>query len=162
MRAAWRDRDGDGRPDVWSTYTYTLAKEGKGEDQHSEVTVDRNHDGTPDYWRLELNHVPVREWGDLNTDGRVDLWTFSVSLAQKSWQVMDKNYDGTPDAWVYYGPTGQGALRPGAVPGMPSPVAVEMDEDFDGRPEKSIGEFPKERPALGGVDPPWPKPSLGE
>ena len=130
-----RDRNGDGKPDVWGVYTYPAKDQSR-----LVVVVDRNHDGRPDYWRLEINHWPVREWGDLNFDGRVDSWTFYAPNSRaKQWVVLDKNYDGRPDAWFHYGADGT------------RPDAGEVDEHFDGKP-RVFGTLPPDRPTLD--DPP--------
>ncbi|OGX39539.1 MAG: hypothetical protein A3C53_01070 [Omnitrophica WOR_2 bacterium RIFCSPHIGHO2_02_FULL_68_15] len=131
-----RDRNADGKPDVWGVYTYPA------QDQSQlVVTVDKNGDGRLDYWRLERNHFPVREWGDLNDDGRVDYWVaYAPDSRAKQWAAMDKNHDGRPDAWFHYGADGT------------RPDAGERDDDFDGTPETTFGTLPAERPTLD--DPP--------
>ena len=135
-----RDRNGDGKPDVWATYTYGASA---GE-RRGETTVDRNFDGTPDYWRTEQNGRPVREWGDLNGDGAADHWTFYDAKGRKQWVVMDKNGDRRPDAWFLYG-------EPGAqVPVMARPIAGEIDDDYDGKPDRTFGTLPTNRPTVDG------------
>ncbi len=147
-----KDRDGDGQVDLWATYTYTPTTPGQPDEKRAALAVDRNHDGLPDFWREERKNRPVREWGDLNDDGRVDTWIFYDAEGHKIWTVMDKNFDGRPDAWFYYGPKGQ------AVPGLEKPVAGEIDEHFDGHP-KMFGELPKTRPTL--ADLTTPPPAVG-
>lgn len=149
-----RDLNGDGKPDLWITYSYIPAEPGQPDHKRAEIVVDRNHDGKPDYWRLEQEGVPVREWGDLNLDGRVDNWVWYVD-GRKQWVVMDKNDDGLPDAWFYYGEHGEGA--PGGTPGMSRPVAGEIDENFDGKPDRSFGTLPTP-PTLEGTRPPFALP----
>jgi len=142
-----RDRNGDGKPDVWATYTYPLPGAERlpagrpVSERRGETTVDRDFNGTPDYWRTEQNGAPVREWGDLNGDGAVDHWTF-YAKGRKQWAVMDKNGDGRPDAWFFYG-------EPGIqVPGMARPIAGEIDDDYDGKPDKTFGTLPTDRPTV--------------
>ena len=117
-----RDRNGDGTREVkiWM-------KEGKPE--RSEV--DRNGDGTPDLVRFQQAGKPVREQADLNYDGKPDAWSY-YKEGVKDFMIMDKNYDGRPDAWFYYG---QGGLKL---------IAGKVDEDFDGKPDRTFGSFPKE------------------
>ena len=112
-----------------------------------EISVDRNKDGQPDYWRREVGGVPQQEWGDNNYDGRPDTWVFLAPNGRRQWAVLDKNADGRPDYWFYYGAGGEGR-QPQTTPGIINPLAGEMDEDFDGKPEKVFGDFPKERPSL--------------
>ena len=140
----WRSRNSDGTIDVWGTYKYPSATE-----KRFEVGVDRNHDGKLDYWRLDLNGQPTREWGDLNFDGKVDTWVF-YAAGHKEWAVFDKNFDGKPDACFHYASDGLKI------------DAGEIDERFEGKPSKTFGQLPKERPTVGGTDPPWPAPSPDE
>lgn len=137
-----RDRNQDGVPDLRARYLYENGqKEGR-------VIGDRDFNRQPDYWRLDLQNRPVREWGDQNGDGEPDLWSFYGAEGRKVWMVLDKNGDGRPDAWLYYGPSGQGAPSAAGAAGPPRAVAGEVDEDCDGTPEKSFGALPAERPAL--------------
>ena len=140
------DRDRDGKPDVWADYSYSVGKDGK-EEVRGFVSADRNHDGKKDFWRLEYNHLIVREWGDLNFDGKTDMWIRYTGDGRKQWVVMDKNFDGKPDLWTYYGEKGEGRFDPN-MPGMVQPLAVDVDENFDGKSDRVAGSMPKERPPL--------------
>jgi len=117
-----RDRNHDGKPEIkiWM-------KAGKPE--RSEV--DRNGDGTPDLVRFLQAGKPLREQADLNFDGKLDAWSY-YKEGVKDLMIMDKNYDGQPDAWFYYG---QGGLKL---------IGGKVDEDFDGKSDRSFGAFPKE------------------
>ena len=117
-----RDRNHDGKPEIkiWM-------KAGKPE--RSEV--DRNGDGTPDLVRFLQEGKPLREQADLNFDGKLDAWSY-YKEGVKDLMIMDRNYDGQPDAWFYYG---QGGLKL---------IGGKVDEDFDGKIDRSFGAFPKE------------------
>ena len=117
-----RDGDYDGKPEIklWMK---------KGKPDRSEV--DRNGDGKPDLTRFMEDGKPVREQGDLNFDGKLDVWSYYKGT-DKDFMIVDKNYDGRPDAWFYYGPR---SLKV---------IGGKMDEDFDGKIDKSFGAFPEE------------------
>ena len=117
-----RDLDRDGKAEVRITF-----KEGKPE--HSEV--DRNGDGKPDLVYFYETGKPARMQADLNFDGKPDAWSY-YKEGVKDFMIMDKNYDGQPDAWFYYG---QGGLKL---------IGGKVDEDFDGKTDRSFGAFPKE------------------
>ncbi len=115
-----RDRDGDGTAEI-------LIFLENGKPVRSEV--DRNKDGKPDVIRWTQDGKPFREQADLDFDGRADGWIFYKD-GVKDLMIMDKNHDGRPDAWFYYG---QGGLKL---------VGGRMDEDFDGKAERTWGTFP--------------------
>ncbi len=146
-----RDTNGDGRPDVWMTSTA----------EHTEIAAARGHDGVVDYWRLVEHGHPRQEWVDRNHDGRVDAWGWFTDDGKKQWVALDKNFDGRPDAWFYYGAKGEGAPgAPGsAISGIVRPVAGELDDDCDGKPDRTIGTMPKTRPTPD--DPPASMRALG-
>ena len=135
-----RDRKGDGTVDLWATYTYPA--EGPA---RAQIAVDRNGDGVKDYWRIAAGTRPVREWGDRNFDQQTDIWVFYADDGHKTWAVLDKNFDGRPDAWFFYGGSTPGAMGLG---GIERPSAGEMDQDFDGKPDKTVGTLPATRPSL--------------
>jgi len=123
-RAEALDRDGDGRPEVW------IHRDESGKPIRSEV--DRNGDGRPDLTRyLADGGLPQREEADLNFDGRLDAWSY-YEVGSKRLMWLDKNGDGEPDARFYYGPDGIQL------------IGGEMDEDFDGVPDRSFGAVPPE------------------
>ncbi|MBI4313406.1 MAG: hypothetical protein HY594_01175 [Candidatus Omnitrophica bacterium] len=140
------DRNRDGKADVWGDYQYTPAEGGK-ENAFAFVSADRNHDGKKDFWRRERNHLILQEWGDLNFDEKTDLWILYTEDGRKKWAVMDKNFDGTPDLWSFYGEKGEGRTDPN-MPGILQPIAIDVDEDFDGKSDRLAGPMPKERPPL--------------
>ncbi|MBI3322435.1 MAG: hypothetical protein HYZ94_02000 [Candidatus Omnitrophica bacterium] len=134
-----RDRDQNGKPEVWVHYErYTIPpKEGEEGGQPrtssrpSRSEVDRDGNGTPDIVRFMKEGRPEREQADLNLDGKPDAWAY-YKEGVKEFMIMDKNHDGRPDAWFYYG-QGGGKLEAG-----------RMDEDFDGTPDRVIGNPPAE------------------
>lgn len=118
-----RDRDGDGVAEVRILFDET------GAPVRSEM--DRNGDGTADLTRWLKRGRAEKERGDLNFDGKDDVWSFFTEVGTKDLMIMDKNYDGRPDAWFYYDSTGW-KLR-----------GSRLDEDYDGTIDRTFGQVPE-------------------
>lgn len=140
------DTDKDGKPDEWKHFEgkdLTRIERDRDHDGNREIKiwmkegkperseVDRNGDGTPDLVRFLKEGKPLREQADLNFDGKLDAWSY-YKEGVKDFMIMDKNHDGQPDAWFYYG---QGGLKL---------IGGRVDEDFDGKTDRSFGAFPQE------------------
>lgn len=141
------DTDKDGKPDEWKYYQANQLDRVERDRDHNGIReikiwmkegkperseVDRNGDGTPDLVRFLQEGKPVREHADLNFDGKLDAWSYYREGGVKDFMILDKNHDGRPDAWFYYG---QGGLRV---------AGGKVDEDFDGKTDRTFGAFPKE------------------
>ena len=135
-----RDRDKDGKPEVWVHYEpYMIQpKEGEKDAQPRPSSrpvrseVDRDGNGTPDLVRFMKEGKPEREQADLNLDGKPDAWVYYTKEGAKDLMIMDKNHDGKPDAWFYYG---QGGMRL---------AGGRVDDDFDGKTDRAFGEMPEQ------------------
>src|SRR6185503_20052725 len=89
----------------------------------TELTYDRNKNGTIDTWTEMDGSRPVRSRSDLDEDGKLDRWEYYENdvLARAE---EDGNADGKPDKWEPY--------EGGAV------KTASMDENFDGRPDRRL------------------------
>jgi hypothetical protein len=104
-----RDRDGDGRPDLWAYHDAA--------GRPTRELLDENRDGTPDrtVWYDPATGREQRVEEDTNLDGRVDSWV-EFRDGQVARQRRDSNHDGFLDSWSFY--------RDGAL--------VRQEEDLDG------------------------------
>ena len=104
-----RDRDGDGRPDLWSYHD--------ANGRPTRELLDENRDGTPDrtVWYDPETGREQRVEEDTNLDGRVDSWV-EFRDGQVARQRRDANHDGLLDSWSFY--------RDGHL--------VRQEEDLDG------------------------------
>ena len=89
------DRDGNGRPDLWSYHDAS--------GNPTRELLDENGDGTPDrtVWFEPATGAELRVEEDTNLDGRVDSWV-EFKNGQVSRQRRDRDHDGQLDTWSFY------------------------------------------------------------
>ncbi len=90
-----RDRDGDGRPDLWSYHD--------ANGQPTRELLDEDGDGSPDrtVWFEPETGNEARVEEDTNLDGRVDSWV-EFKGGEVARQRRDRDYDGQLDTWTFY------------------------------------------------------------
>jgi hypothetical protein len=134
-----RDRDGDGRPDLWSYHD--------ANGRPTRELLDENGDGTPDrtVWYDAASGQEQRIEEDTNLDGRVDSWV-ELRAGQPARQRRDTNYDGMADSWSFYrdgvlvrqeeDPDGDGFRNRVVLYDAGRIVREREDDDGDGRVER--------------------------
>src|ERR1700681_477964 len=89
------DRNGDGRPDIWRTYS----RQG----QLSYVAIDTNFDGRADVQEYYEHGALVRRESDRDFNDRVDLvQEFDPTTQEHVRSVVDVDSDGTADLLVLF------------------------------------------------------------
>lgn len=109
-----RDREGDGRIDLWEYYDeaqqlvkvgFSLAGDGvldawayrDGDGQLTKIEVSTRRDGTIDRWEYYEKGQLTRVEEDKNRDGRVDRWlTYEEGILMST--AVDADRDGRPDS----------------------------------------------------------------
>lgn len=65
-------------------------------------TLDVNHDGKTDVWKLYAGDVLVCKQVDLNFDGKIDMQMHFARDGQPRLEEMDLDFDGRIDLWRVY------------------------------------------------------------
>lgn len=73
----------------------------------TQLTYDRNKNGTIDTWTDMDAATPLRSRIDTNEDGKVDRWEYYDPAGQVLKVGFSRKNDGKPDAWAYSGADGQ-------------------------------------------------------
>jgi hypothetical protein len=147
-----------GDPDVARLRTTTKATYDTKTGKLTELTYDRNKNGTIDTWTDMDGARPLRSRIDLDEDGKIDRWEYYDEKGGLAKVGFSRANDGKPDAWAYARPDGKvdrieisstgdehkidrwehyDPSRPGAGPaGAGTLVSAEEDTNGDGRPDK--------------------------
>lgn len=72
----------------------------------TQLTYDRNKNGTIDTWTDMDAAAPLRSRIDTNEDGKVDRWEYYNGAGQVLKVGFSRKDDGKPDAWAYSGADG--------------------------------------------------------
>ena len=77
----------------------------------TELTYDRNKNGTIDTWTEMDGSRPVRSRSDLDEDGKLDRWEYYDDKGGLTKVGLSRKKDGHEDAWAYSGPDGKVAVN---------------------------------------------------
>ena len=114
----------------------------------TQLTYDRNHNGTIDTWTDMDGAKPLRSRIDLNEDGRIDRWEYYDEKGALAKVGFSRTDNGKPDAWAYQGPDGKVARVEVSSTGDEHKIdrwefyeagvmtRAEEDTNGDGRPDK--------------------------
>lgn len=73
----------------------------------TELTYDRNKNGTIDTWTEMDGTTPLRSKSDLDEDGKLDRWEYYDGKGALTKVGFSRQQDGRPDAWAFSGPDGK-------------------------------------------------------
>jgi hypothetical protein len=73
----------------------------------TELTYDRNKNGTIDTWTEMDGTRPLRSKSDLDEDGKLDRWEYYDDKGELAKVGFSRRQDGRPDAWAFSGPDGK-------------------------------------------------------
>jgi antitoxin component YwqK of YwqJK toxin-antitoxin module len=114
----------------------------------TELTYDRNKNGTIDTWTDMDGRKPLRSRIDLDEDGKIDRWEYYDDKGGLLKVGFSRRQDGTVDAWAFSGPDGTVARVEISSTGDErkidrrefyaggSLIRVEEDSNGDGRVDK--------------------------
>lgn len=72
----------------------------------TQLTYDRNHNGTIDTWTDMDGTRPLRSRIDLDEDGKIDRWEYYDETGALTKVGFSRKHDATPDAWAFSRPDG--------------------------------------------------------
>jgi antitoxin component YwqK of YwqJK toxin-antitoxin module len=124
----------------------------------TQLTYDRNKNGTIDTWTDMDGARPVQSRIDLDEDGKIDRWEYYDEQGKLARVGFSRKKDGKADAWAYPGPDGKiarieisstsdekkidrwehyDASKAGNDPNNPGAlVSADEDTNADGKPDK--------------------------
>jgi hypothetical protein len=136
----------------------TLPTYDKTSGKLTQLTYDRNRNGTIDTWTDMSGTKPLRSRIDLDEDGKVDRWEYYDESGALLKVGFSRTKDEKPDAWAYAGADGKvdrveisstgdehkidrwehydPSRSVGGTPGSGALIRSEEDSDGDGKPDK--------------------------